>query len=425
MKRYDYSTLTNPQVNKLCRRPAIDFEAVFGIVKPIIEDVRHKGDDAVLDYTEQFDDVRPASLTSHVRATSEISIQDKVRDAFEMAYANIFKFHQAQYPKDLTVETMPGVLCSRVSRPIQKVGLYVPGGTAILPSTLLMLGVPAQIAGCEEIVIATPPRVDGTIAPEIEYIASRIGASLIVKAGGAQAIAALAYGTNSVPKVDKILGPGNQFVTTAKMLLQNSDAMVSMDMPAGPSELLVIADTTANPSFVAADLLSQAEHGTDSQVVLVGIGDIDFEAIEQQIQKQSSKLPRADKAIIALENSFFLHVSSPEEAMAFSNKYAPEHLIINCEDAKQLSTKVKNAGSVFIGPWSAESAGDYASGTNHTLPTYGYARMYSGVSLDTYFKHITMQELSQEGLRSIASTVTTMAEAESLDAHKNAITIRL
>lgn len=403
----------------------MDFESVFGEVGPIIEDVRLRGDDAVLDLTQRFDGVRPDPLSGPVSNTPEIPVQANVAEAFETAYTNIFRFHKAQYPKDLIVETMAGIVCSRVARPIKRVGLYIPGGTAVLPSSLLMLGVPAKIAGCEEIVVATPPRADGTVAPEIEYVASLIGASCIVKAGGAQAIAALAYGTASIPKVDKILGPGNRYVTAAKMLLQNSDAMISIDMPAGPSEVLVIADRQSDPAFIAADLLSQAEHGPDSQVVLVGIGEMDFEKIEEEISRQNEKLSRSDVTAKALDNSFIVETADARDAMAFANRYAPEHLIINCTGAEHLSTTVKNAGSVFIGPWSAESVGDYASGTNHTLPTYGYARMYSGVSLDSFFKHITMQRLSEEGLKAIAATVTTMAELEALDAHKNAITIRL
>ncbi|MEX0779532.1 MAG: histidinol dehydrogenase [Balneolales bacterium] len=425
MEQYIYSALTKVQLDKLCRRPAMNLDAAFDIVKPIIEDVRDHGDEAVLDLTERFDKVRPVDLTIPIKPISEIPVQADVAEALDTAYANIYQFHKAQYPDKTYVETMPGVICSRVARPIERVGLYVPGGTAVLPSSLLMLGVPAKIAGCEEIVVATPPRLDGTVAPEIEYIASLIGAACIVKAGGAQAVAAMAYGTGSIPKVDKILGPGNRFVTAAKMLLQNSDAMVSIDMPAGPSEVLVIADKQSNPAFVAADLLSQAEHGPDSQVVLVGIGDVDFDAIEREIKRQNAKLQRAETSLKALENSFIIQTANSGEALAFSNRYAPEHLIINCEDAEQLSEHVKNAGSVFIGPWSAESVGDYASGTNHTLPTYGFARMYSGVSLDSYYKHITMQQLSEEGLKNIAKTVTTMADIEGLDAHKNAVEIRL
>ncbi|MEX0773807.1 MAG: histidinol dehydrogenase [Balneolales bacterium] len=425
MEQYIYSTLTRVQLDELCRRPAMDLESAFEIVKPIIEDVRIHGDDAVLNLTERFDKVRPASLVHPVKPTSEIPIQVEIAEALDTAYANIYRFHKAQLPKNIYVETMPGVVCSRVARPIERVGLYVPGGTAVLPSSLLMLGIPAKIAGCKEIVVTTPPRIDGTVAPEIEYIASLIGATCIVKAGGAQAVAALAYGTGSIPKVDKILGPGNRFVTAAKMLLQNSDAMVSIDMPAGPSEVLVIADKQSNPAFVAADLLSQAEHGPDSQVVLVGIGDVDFEHIEQEIKRQNAKLQRAETSLKALENSFIMQTANTGEALEFSNRYAPEHLIINCDNPEQLAEHVKNAGSVFIGPWSAESVGDYASGTNHTLPTYGFARMYSGVSLDSYYKHITMQQLTEEGLKGIAPTVTAMADIETLDAHKNAVDIRL
>lgn len=425
MKQYIYSTLTRIQLDKLCRRPAMDLDSAFETVIPIIEDVRMHGDDALLRLTERFDHVRPDPLSIQIKPASDIRVQADIAEAFEVAYSNIYRFHKAQYPKNLHVETMPGVVCTRIARPIERIGLYIPGGTAVLPSSLLMLGVPAKIAGCGEIIIATPPRIDGSVAPEIEYIASLIGASRIIKAGGAQAIAAMAYGTGSVPKVDKILGPGNRFVTAAKMWLQNSDAMVSIDMPAGPSEVLVIADTHSDPSFVAADLLSQAEHGPDSQVVLAGIGDVNFDMIGKEIRRQNANLHRSDTSEKALENSFIIQAANAGEAMAFSNRYAPEHLIINCRNAEQLAAQVKNAGSVFIGPWSAESVGDYASGTNHTLPTYGYAKMYSGVSLDSYFKHITMQQLTGDGLKGIAQTVTTMADVESLDAHKNAISVRL
>lgn len=320
---------------------------------------------------------------------------------------------------------MPGVRCRRVSRPINAVGLYVPGGTAVLPSTALMLAVPAAIAGCKTIVLATPPRPDGSITPEVLYCAKKAGVTHVLKAGGAQAVAALAWGTETCPKVDKILGPGNQFVTAAKMLLQNSEAMVSIDMPAGPSEVLVIADAGAEHAHVAIDLLSQAEHGPDSQAVLVALPGVDVEGIQNEVERQCNMLPRADVTRRALSHSCIVQVESREAAAAFSNQYAPEHLIVNVEDAESMLPLLDNAGSVFMGRWTPESVGDYASGTNHVLPTYGYARMYSGVSLDTFQKKMTVQSLTLEGLQLLGPAVAKMAEVEGLDAHRRAVTLRL
>jgi histidinol dehydrogenase len=354
-----------------------------------------------------------------------VKLDPKIQGAIDQALNNIFLFHKHQTTMDLEVETMPGVVCRRVARPIERVGLYIPGGTAPLPSTTMMLGVPAMIAGCSTIVIATPPDENGNVPESITYIAQKIGAKKIVKAGGAQAIAGMAFGTESIPKVDKIFGPGNQYVTAAKMILQNSEAMVSIDMPAGPSEVLIIADKSADPAFIASDLLSQAEHGSDSQSVLVITEDADIQSITKEVELQLNKLPRKEFAKNALEKSFILIVESSDEAMKFSNRYAPEHLIINTADAEDLAEKVVNAGSVFIGPWTPESMGDYASGTNHTLPTYGYAKMYSGVSLNSFQKFITMQKISEEGLQKLGPTVETLAEIEGLQAHKNAVTLRL
>ena len=325
---------------------------------------------------------------------------------------------------------MPGVTCRRVVRAIERVGLYVPGGTAVLPSTALMLGVPAQIAGCKTIVLATPPRKDGSICPEVVYCAKKCGVTKILKAGGAQAVAALAYGTETCPKVDKICGPGNQFVTAAKMILQNDgNAMVAIDMPAGPSEQLCIADMTSKVPYVVADLLSQSEHGIDSQVVGVFIqkneGDIDFQKYRAEFSKQVEALERKDIIKVALSKSFILVVKSKEEAMAFSNEYAPEHLVIQTDDCEDYVPLVENAGSLFLGHYTPESVGDYASGTNHSLPTYGYAKMYSGVSYDTFVKHITVQNLTQEGLKNVGPSVERMAQVEGLGAHQNAVTIRL
>ncbi|EFJ21512.1 hypothetical protein SELMODRAFT_107041, partial [Selaginella moellendorffii] len=377
-------------------------------------------------YTKKFDGVELDNIVERVSDLPDPKLDPDVQAAFDVAFDNIYKFHLAQRKtQQLEVETMPGVKCRRVARSIDAVGLYVPGGTAVLPSTALMLAVPAGIAGCETIVLATPPRSDGSICPEVLYCAKKAGATHILKAGGAQAVAAMAWGTNSCPKVDKILGPGNQYVTAAKMLLQNSESMISIDMPAGPSEVLVIADRNANAIHVAADLLSQAEHGPDSQVVLVAVGSVDLEAIEEQVYKQCQELPRGDIASVALGHSFIVVARGMAEACKFSNVYAPEHLIVNAEDAEAWLDHIKNAGSVFLGRWTPESVGDYASGTNHVLPTYGYARMYGGVSLDSFVKYMTVQSLSREGLGLIGPSVAMMAEVEGLDAHKRAVTLRL
>jgi len=424
MKTYNYADLDVNDIKSLCQRPKLDFDAVAGQVQPIIDDVINRGDEAVLDFTEKFDGVRPDSLFLNPQE-HPVEIDPEIKEAVDTAYENIYRFHKAQLPMPLEVETMPGVRCMRQARPIELVGLYVPGGTAILPSTALMLGIPAQLAGCHDIILATPPREDGTIHPVMLYIAQKIEASGILKSGGAQAIAAMAHGTQTIPKVDKLFGPGNQYVTTAKMILQNSDLQVSIDMPAGPSEVLVIADETANPAYVASDLLSQAEHGVDSQVVLVATPDFPLEQLEDELAKQCSQLPRQKIAEQALEHSFTLLVETMEQALFFSNAYAPEHLIIQSEDPESYIGEIYNAGSVFLGPWSPESVGDYASGTNHTLPTYGYARMYSGISVDSFLKYITFQNLSKEGLQKVGPAVEKLAHLENLQAHKNAVTLRL
>ena len=424
MKNYSFKSLTDAEIEQLCKRPKMDFTSVFGQVQPILDDVEQNGDDAIRNYTKQFDGVHLDEITLDPKDFT-ISLDSNVQNAIDQALNNIYLFHKHQTTMDLEVETMPGVVCRRVAKPIERVGLYIPGGTAPLPSTTMMLGVPAMIAGCSTIVIATPPDENGDVPESIIYIAQKIGAEKIVKAVGAQAIAGMAFGTESIPKVDKIFGPGNQYVTAAKMILQNSEAMVSIDMPAGPSEVLVIADKTADPAFIASDLLSQAEHGSDSQSVLVITEDADIESINKEVELQLNELPRKEFAEIALEKSFILTVKSSDEAMQFSNLYAPEHLIINTADAEDLADKVINAGSVFIGPWTPESMGDYASGTNHTLPTYGYAKMYSGVSLNSFQKFITMQKISEEGLQKLGPTVEILAEIEGLQAHKNAVSLRL
>jgi phosphoribosyl-ATP pyrophosphohydrolase/phosphoribosyl-AMP cyclohydrolase/histidinol dehydrogenase len=367
-------------------------------------------------------------------------------EAIDISFENIRKFHAAQAEdKPLHVETMPGVVCSRFTRPIEAVGLYVPGGTAVLPSTALMLGVPAMVAGCKTIVLASPPRADGTITPEIVYVAHKVGAESIVLAGGAQAVAAMAYGTESVTKVDKILGPGNQFVTAAKMYVSNdTNAGVGIDMPAGPSEVLVIADGEANPAFVASDLLSQAEHGVDSQVVLIGVdlSDAQLLAIEDEVHRQAMELPRVDIVRGSIAHSLTVRVKTVDEAMEISNRYAPEHLILQVKEAEKLVEKVMNAGSVFVGEWTPESVGDYSAGVNHSLrklffsndisavltmclATYGYAKQYSGVNLASFVKHITSANLTAEGLRNVGGAVMQLAKVEELEAHRRAVSIRL
>ncbi|KAM3361999.1 Histidinol dehydrogenase, chloroplastic [Capsicum chinense] len=426
MKSYKLSELTTSEVDSLKARPRIDFTSIFSTVQPIVDDVRNSGDAAVKDYTSRFDKVVLDKIVEDVNELPDPELDSSVREAFDVAYNNIYAFHAAQKPVEKVVENMHGVRCKRVARSIGSVGLYVPGGTAVLPSTALMLSVPAQIAGCKTVVLATPPSRDGSICKEVLYCAKKAGVTHILKAGGAQAISAMAWGTESCPKVEKIYGPGNQYVTAAKMILQNSEAMVSIDMPAGPSEVLVIADKDSSPVHVAADLLSQAEHGPDSQVVLVIAGDgADLNAIQEEIRKQCQALPRGEFALQALSHSFTVLARDMFEAISFSNMYAPEHLIINVNEAEKWESLIENAGSVFMGQWTPESVGDYASGTNHVLPTYGYARMYGGVSLDSFLKYITVQSLTEEGLRNLGPYVEKMAEVEGLDAHKRAVTLRL
>ncbi|KAG8390045.1 hypothetical protein BUALT_Bualt01G0042400 [Buddleja alternifolia] len=457
MKSYKLSDLSRTEVDSLKARPRIDFSSIFSVVQPIVDDIRSRGDAAVKEsvfrystlilyhfvmsdkcgktlyhlkpisnYTMRFDKVELDSIVENVNDLPDPVLDPVVQEAFDVAYDNIFAFHFAQKPVEKVVENMKGVRCKRVARGISSVGLYVPGGTAVLPSTALMLSVPAQIAGCKTIVLATPPDQKGSICKEVLYCAKKAGVTHILKAGGAQAISAMAWGTESCPKVEKIYGPGNQYVTAAKMILQNSEALISIDMPAGPSEVLVIADKHASPVHIAADLLSQAEHGPDSQVVLVVAGDgVDMTAIEGEIDKQCKQLPRGDFASKALSHSFTVFARDMVEAITFSNLYAPEHLIINVKDAEKWESFVENAGSVFLGEWTPESVGDYASGTNHVLPTYGYARMYSGVSLDSFLKYITVQSLTEEGLSNLGPYVATMAQVEGLDAHMRAVTLRL
>ena len=423
MKTYNINELSDEDVKKLCRRPKMDFSAIFGEVNPIISRVEQEGDAGIRHFSEKFDGVVPDPLLINP-SDIEVELAPDIKEAIDTAFDNIYRFHEAQISEPIEVETMPGIRCQRVARAIDRVGLYVPGGTAMLPSTLMMLGIPASIAGCSTITIATPPKADGSIADELIYIAQKIGATHLLKAGGAQAIAAMAWGTESVPKVDKIAGPGNQYVTAAKMLLQNSEAQIAIDMPAGPSEVLVIADQTARPDFVAADLLSQAEHGADSQVVLVATPGFNTEECLQSLNEQLEQLARKNIAKQSIEQSFAITVDSLKQAFQFSNQYAPEHLIVQIDKPNHWQEAITNAGSVFLGHWTPESVGDYASGTNHTLPTYGYARMYSGVSVDSFVKQITMQQLSKQGLKNVGPTVEKLAQLEKLQAHKRAVSLR-
>ncbi|AII53882.1 histidinol dehydrogenase [Hymenobacter sp. APR13] len=395
-------------------------------VQQIFEDVRQRGDVALLDYARQFDG---ADLSGGLRvgpeelAAAAAQVPAELQTAIRQAHANILRFHKAQIPQEERVETMPGVTCWRRAVPVQRVGLYIPGGSAPLFSTLLMLGVPAKLAGCPEIVLCTPPQKDGSVNPIILFTAQLLGISTIVKAGGAQAVAALSGGTDSVPAVDKIFGPGNRYVTAAKQLATRYG--VAIDMPAGPSEVLVIADESATPAFVAADLLSQAEHGPDSQVILLSDSLSMLEQTKAEVERQLRELPRAEVAAQALTESRAILLRTPEEMLYFSNQYAPEHLILAVKNPEQLAEGVTNAGSVFLGHLTPEAVGDYASGTNHTLPTNGYARNYSGVSLDSFLKKITFQRLTPEGLLNVGPVVETMAEAEGLRAHARAVTLRL
>jgi len=406
----------------ISQRPSIDLYKLQPKVQSVLDEVKNRGDEALLEFTAKFDGVELKSLKMAVPEVVELD--EKLKLGIDLAWKNIYKFHSAQQQLPEKVETTSGVFCWRKSIAIEKVGLYIPGGSAPLFSTLLMLGIPAIIAGCKEIVVCTPPRKDGSVDSAILYVAQKLGLKQIYTVGGAQAVAALASGTETIPKVDKIFGPGNQYVTMAKQLVQQQG--VAIDMPAGPSEVLVIADDSCDPAFVAADLLSQAEHGPDSQVVLVFVGSEQvLNEVLDELEAQLEQLPRIDIAQKALENSSAIVVNSSDEAMAFSNQYAPEHLILATRNADELAEKVVNAGSVFIGNYSCESAGDYASGTNHTLPTNGYARSYSGVSLDSFMKKVTFQKLSAEGIQNIGPSIETMAAAEQLDAHRNAVSLRL
>lgn len=409
----------------LIQRPVMETESLEQSVKAILREVKENGDSALRKFTKQFDkaDVQELPVHPDEFMTAQAALDPKLKAAILSARVNIETFHKTQITESKPIETMPGVLCWRKSIAIEKVGLYIPGGTAPLFSTILMLGVPAKLAGCKEIIICTPPDANGKIADAILFAAKAVGITKVFRAGGVQAIGAMAYGTESIPKVSKIFGPGNQYVTCAKQLVQQEG--LAIDMPAGPSEVAVFADSSANAAFVAADLLSQAEHGSDSQVILVSTDENIVAKVKAELERQTALLPRKDIIGQCLQNSKMVIMKNVEDAIDFLNEYAPEHLILSCENANALADKVVNAGSVFIGHYSPESVGDYASGTNHTLPTNGYARMYSGVSVDSFVKKITFQELSPAGLKNISNTVILMAEAEGLQAHAEAVKIRL
>ena len=426
MKTYNYSNLSKNEIHKLVQRNVDPAEEIRGVVEGVIENVRSKGDEALLSYAAQFDKVELKSLYIEKQELKQLAstLLPEQKQALQTAYANIYKFHQSQLKTEEKVETTAGVSCWREIRPIEKVGLYIPGGTAVLPSTFLMLGIPAKIAGCHEIVVCSPPQKDGNVNAYIAYVAQLLGIEKIYLVGGAQAIAAMAYGTESITKVDKIFGPGNQYVTKAKTIIQ-STTNTAIDMPAGPSEVLVIADESAVPAFVAADLLAQAEHGVDSQSVLVTTSQAIADQTIAELAKQLPVLPRAAIAQKAIDNSYIVLVNDLDEAIAFSNQYAPEHLILSTNNWQKITDNIINAGSVFLGNLTPESAGDYASGTNHTLPTSAFARAYSGVSVDSFVKKITFQHITPEGIKNIGPTVEILAELEGLQAHKNAVTIRL
>ncbi|WP_343701801.1 histidinol dehydrogenase [Chitinophaga sp.] len=411
--------------NTLLRRPVLDTRQLEATVSAILDDVKTNGDAAVLKYTAQFDKVELADLRVDAEefAAADAALDEPLKNAIRQAAANIEAFHRAQVEEVTMIETMPGVQCWRKPVGIEKVGLYIPGGTAPLFSTILMLAIPARLAGCSEIVLCTPPGRNGRVHPAVLWAAHYTGITRVFKTGGVQAIGAMAFGTESVPKVYKIFGPGNQYVTCAKQLVNS--AGTAIDMPAGPSEVAVFADEACVPAFVAADLLSQAEHGPDSQVLLVSTSETVIAAVQAEVETQLEQLPRKDMATQALGNSRLVLVKDRDEAMDLLNEYAPEHLIMACENDEALATRVVNAGSVFLGNYSPESAGDYASGTNHTLPTNGYATAYSGVSVDSFVKKITFQRLTREGLQALAPAIEAMAAAEGLEAHKNAVTIRI
>lgn len=416
---------TSGEWNKLIKRPALDVSSLFGTVQKVLDEVRTQGDEAVKKYGEQFDKVKISDLLVSETEINEAEtlVNAELKEAILIAKNNIEKFHEAQKFNGNRIETTTGVTCWQKAVAIEKVGLYIPGGSAPLFSTVLMLAIPAKIAGCKEIVLCSPPNKEGKLHPAILYAAKIAGVSIIAKIGGIQAIAAMAYGTESVPKVYKIFGPGNQYVTAAKQLVSLKE--VAIDMPAGPSEVEVIADKNANPEFIAADFLSQAEHGPDSQAILVTTSEEIVEPVVKAVQEQLEKLPRKEITKKALLHSRIIVLKDDAEVIRFTNQYAPEHLIIQTNNYDFIADQITNAGSVFMGAYTPESAGDYASGTNHTLPTNGYARSYSGVNLDSFIKKITFQEITKEGIRNLGNTIEVMAAGEQLDAHRNAVSIRL
>ena len=418
----------NPSKDKwaeIIARPRLDLTKLNDTVSKVLADVKARGDEAVKEYEQKFDHatLNNLSVTEEEMDEAEKLVSNELRDAIILAHHNIKVFHISQRFVGQKVKTQEGVVCWQKSVPIEKVGLYIPGGTAPLFSTVLMLATPAKIAGCREIVLCTPPNKEGKVNPAILVAARIAGVSKIFKAGGVQAIGAMAYGTESVPKVFKIFGPGNQYVMAAKQQVSLDE--VAIDMPAGPSEVCVLADASANAEFVAADLLSQAEHGIDSQVLFITTSEEKLNEVQAEVNRQLQQLPRKEMAAKALENSCYVLVDSDDEMISLSNAYAPEHLILQVNDYEQMAERVINAGSVFLGPYACESAGDYASGTNHTLPTHGYATAYNGVNLDSYCRKITFQHLTAEGIRHIGRAVELMAEAEQLDAHKNAMSVRI
>jgi histidinol dehydrogenase len=410
---------------EILQRPLLDVSGLYETVQSVLSEIKQSGDQALQKFTQKFDGVNLENfrVSETKLAEAENHISPGLKKAIELASANIEKFHTAQKPEIRKVETMPGVICWQKPVAIEKVGLYIPGGTAPLFSTVLMLAIPARIAGCKEIVLCTPPGKNGKIHPAILFAAKFAGVKKVFKLGGVQAIGAMAYGTETVPKVHKIFGPGNQYVTAAKQLVSMNE--VAIDMPAGPSEVMVVADETSNPAFVASDLLSQAEHGADSQVILVANSQDLIEQVKNEISRQLEKLPRKEFAKKSLENSVLIVMENEQETVDLINEYAPEHLILSTKNYTELAEKVTNGGSVFLGNFTPESTGDYASGTNHTLPTNGWARSYSGVNLDSFLKKITFQEISGDGLKSIGPAIEMMAAAEELEAHKNAVSLRL
>lgn len=423
---YKLSDLNQKKIAELCLRNADGNNSIRSTVADIIEEVKLKGDGALIAFAEKFDGIRLNQLYIDKEEIDRLASQagEAEKQALQLAYNNIWKFHETQLIRENKVETTTGVICWRETRAIEKVGLYIPGGTAVLPSTFLMLGIPAKLAGCAEIIVCSPPQKNGNVNSYLAYCAQLLGIDRIYLAGGAQAVAAMAYGTESITKVDKIFGPGNQYVTKAKTIIQ-SESQTAIDMPAGPSEVLVIADYSANPVYIAADLLAQAEHGADSQAVLVSDSKEIIDQTIIELGKQIQELPRQEIASKAIANSYAILTDDLNEAIQFSNEYAPEHLILATNEWEALTGKITNAGSVFLGHLTPESAGDYASGTNHTLPTSSYAKAYSGVSVDSFVKKITFQHITKTGIEKLGPAVEVLASLEGLEAHKNAISVRL